>query len=141
MPCVCLGFMSALMSRPNRQGDSSGVIGGRSFCSYLCLAWVFFFPECLHLFPTDSAWQHGSPGFQELKAEVTEVPAPDSSPDSTGLTVNPLQEQTNTVTFSKDNEFQMLVLGILRTSKKDVPSPNIWLNFIRKENKPLAETS
>uniref|UniRef100_H3CAD2 Myocilin n=1 Tax=Tetraodon nigroviridis TaxID=99883 RepID=H3CAD2_TETNG len=23
----------------------------------------------------DSAWQHGSPGFQELKAEVTEVPA------------------------------------------------------------------
>lgn len=41
--CVCLGFMSPLVSRPNRQGDSSGVIGGRSFCSvisallcYLC---------------------------------------------------------------------------------------------------------
>ncbi|XP_011612890.2 myocilin isoform X2 [Takifugu rubripes] len=32
----------------------------------------------------DSPWQHGSPGFQELKAEVTEVPAPDSSPDATG---------------------------------------------------------
>ncbi|XP_044054172.1 myocilin isoform X2 [Siniperca chuatsi] len=32
----------------------------------------------------DSAWQHGSPGFQELKAEVTEVPAPDGSEDNTG---------------------------------------------------------
>ncbi|TWW57655.1 myocilin isoform X1 [Takifugu flavidus] len=52
------GFMSHLMTRPNRQGDSSSLI--------------------------DSPWQHGSPGFQELKAEVTEVPAPDSSPDATG---------------------------------------------------------
>ncbi|XP_040897111.1 myocilin isoform X2 [Toxotes jaculatrix] len=32
----------------------------------------------------DSAWQYGSPGFQELKAEVTEVPAPDGSEDNTG---------------------------------------------------------
>ncbi len=39
----------------------------------------------LHLFLADSAWQYGSPGFQELKAEVTEVPAPDSSEDNTGL--------------------------------------------------------
>ncbi|XP_042339644.1 myocilin isoform X2 [Plectropomus leopardus] len=32
----------------------------------------------------DSAWQYGSPGFQELRAEVTEVPAPDASEDNTG---------------------------------------------------------
>ncbi|XP_029284824.1 myocilin isoform X2 [Cottoperca gobio] len=32
----------------------------------------------------DSAWQYGRPGFQELKAEVTEVPAPDTSEDNTG---------------------------------------------------------
>ncbi|XP_049910926.1 myocilin isoform X2 [Epinephelus moara] len=32
----------------------------------------------------DSAWQYGPPGFQELKAEVTEVPAPDGSEDNTG---------------------------------------------------------
>ncbi|XP_050933274.1 myocilin isoform X2 [Lates calcarifer] len=32
----------------------------------------------------DSAWQYGPPGFQELKAEVTEVPAPDGSDDNTG---------------------------------------------------------
>lgn len=51
---------------------------------WLCLQGVFAFLNVLHLFPTDSAWQHGSPGFQELKAEVTEVPAPDSSPDATG---------------------------------------------------------
>lgn len=89
---------------------------------YLCLSWVFFFSDCLPLFPTDSAWQYGSPGFQELKAEVTEVPAPDSSPDSTGWTVSPLQEQTNTVTFSKDNKFHLLGLRILRTSKKYVPA-------------------
>lgn len=47
--------MSHLMGRSNRQGDSS----------------------------TDSAW-HGSPGFHELKAKVTEVPAPESSQDNTG---------------------------------------------------------
>lgn len=39
----------------------------------------------LHLSLSDSAWQYGSPGFQELKAEVTEVPAPDGSEDNTGL--------------------------------------------------------
>ncbi|CAJ1060086.1 myocilin [Xyrichtys novacula] len=50
--------MSHLVSRPNRQGDSSSL--------------------------RDSAWQFGSPGFQELKAEVTEVPAPDGSVDSPG---------------------------------------------------------
>ncbi|XP_061095522.1 myocilin isoform X1 [Conger conger] len=36
----------------------------------------------------DPAWQHGSPGYQELKAEVTEVPAPkqiqESSQENTG---------------------------------------------------------
>ncbi|KAJ0065343.1 hypothetical protein NL108_007069, partial [Boleophthalmus pectinirostris] len=31
-----------------------------------------------------SAWQYGSPGFQELKAEVTEVPAPGGTEDGTG---------------------------------------------------------
>ncbi|XP_056271518.1 myocilin [Pseudoliparis swirei] len=47
---------SHLVTRPNRQGDSSSL--------------------------RDSAWQlGGSPGFQELKAEVTEVPAPE---DNTG---------------------------------------------------------
>uniref|UniRef100_UPI0037E83CFB myocilin isoform X2 n=1 Tax=Semicossyphus pulcher TaxID=241346 RepID=UPI0037E83CFB len=51
--------MSHLMSRPNRQGDSSSSL-------------------------RDSAWQVGSPGFQELKAEVTEVPAPDGSEGHTG---------------------------------------------------------
>lgn len=50
--------MSHLMTRPNRQGDSSSL--------------------------RDSAWQYGPPGFQELKAEVTEVPAPDGSEDNTG---------------------------------------------------------
>ncbi|XP_018525871.1 myocilin isoform X1 [Lates calcarifer] len=50
--------MSHLMTRPNRQGDSSSL--------------------------RDSAWQYGPPGFQELKAEVTEVPAPDGSDDNTG---------------------------------------------------------
>ncbi|XP_039983696.1 myocilin [Xiphias gladius] len=49
---------SHLMTRPNRQGDSSSL--------------------------RDSAWQYGPPGFQELKAEVTEVPAPDGSEDNTG---------------------------------------------------------
>lgn len=42
---------------------------------------------CVCVSLTDSAWQYGSPGFQELKAEVTEVPAPDSSEGSTGLFV------------------------------------------------------
>lgn len=51
--------MSHLMTRPNRQGDSSSSL-------------------------RDSAWQYGAPGFQELKAEVTEVPAPDSNDDGTG---------------------------------------------------------
>ncbi|XP_058495471.1 myocilin [Solea solea] len=50
--------MSHLTSRPNRQGDSSSL--------------------------RDSAWQYRHPGFQELKAEVTEVPAPDRSEDNTG---------------------------------------------------------
>lgn len=50
--------MSHLMTRPGSQGDSSSL--------------------------RDSAWQHGSPGFQELKAEVTEVPAPDGSEENTG---------------------------------------------------------
>lgn len=49
---------SHLMTRPNRQGDSSSL--------------------------RDSAWSYESPGFQELKAEVTEVPAPDGSEDNTG---------------------------------------------------------
>ncbi|XP_036970320.1 myocilin [Acanthopagrus latus] len=50
--------VSHLMTRPNRQGDSSSL--------------------------RDSAWQYRSPGFQELKAEVTEVPAPDGSEENTG---------------------------------------------------------
>ncbi|KAM8887725.1 myocilin [Synchiropus picturatus] len=53
--------MSHLMTRPNRQGDSSSL-------------------------RADSAWI-GSPGFQELKAGVTEVPAPDRSDDNTGCGV------------------------------------------------------
>lgn len=47
-----------LMTRPNRQGDSSSL--------------------------RDSAWAYGLPGFQELKAEVTEVPVPDGTEDVTG---------------------------------------------------------
>uniref|UniRef100_A0A3Q0RZF1 Myocilin n=1 Tax=Amphilophus citrinellus TaxID=61819 RepID=A0A3Q0RZF1_AMPCI len=50
--------MSHFMTRPNSQGDSSSL--------------------------RDSAWQHGSPGFQELKAAVTEVPAPEGNDDNTG---------------------------------------------------------
>uniref|UniRef100_A0A667YVR6 Myocilin n=1 Tax=Myripristis murdjan TaxID=586833 RepID=A0A667YVR6_9TELE len=50
--------MSHLMARPNRQGDTSSL--------------------------TDPSWQYGPPGFQELKAEVTEVPAPDGPEDNTG---------------------------------------------------------
>lgn len=57
-PAAGSSGMSHLMTRPNRQGDSSSL--------------------------RDSAWLHGSPGFQELKAEVTEVPAPDSAEDNTG---------------------------------------------------------
>lgn len=77
--------MSHLMTRPNRQGDSSGLRGGiRFLLSHLHLA-VPYSTNFLHLFLTDSAWQYGSPGFQELKAEVTEVPAPDGSEDNTGL--------------------------------------------------------
>ncbi|XP_029355540.1 myocilin [Echeneis naucrates] len=50
--------MSHLMNRPKGQGDSSSL--------------------------KDSTWEFGAPGFQELKAEVTEVPAPDHSEDNTG---------------------------------------------------------
>uniref|UniRef100_A0A1A8RHJ7 Myocilin n=1 Tax=Nothobranchius rachovii TaxID=451742 RepID=A0A1A8RHJ7_9TELE len=57
-PAVGSNQMSHLMTRPNRQGDSSSL--------------------------RDSAWQYGSQGFQELKADVTEVPAPDSHQDNTG---------------------------------------------------------
>ncbi|XP_037530774.1 myocilin [Nematolebias whitei] len=32
----------------------------------------------------DSAWRYGASGFQELKAEVTEVPAPNGNQDNTG---------------------------------------------------------
>ncbi|KAK5907329.1 hypothetical protein CesoFtcFv8_005194 [Champsocephalus esox] len=46
-----------LIARPNRQGDSSSL--------------------------RDSAWQTRPQGFQELKAEVTEVPAPDGSEENT----------------------------------------------------------
>ncbi|KAF3835060.1 hypothetical protein F7725_027618 [Dissostichus mawsoni] len=49
---------SHLIARPNRQGDSSSL--------------------------RDSVWQIGPQGFQELKAEVTEVPAPDGSEENTG---------------------------------------------------------
>ncbi|XP_033937906.1 myocilin [Pseudochaenichthys georgianus] len=49
---------SHLIASPNRQGDSSSL--------------------------RDSAWQTGPQGFQELKAEVTEVPAPDGSEENTG---------------------------------------------------------
>uniref|UniRef100_A0AAV2L0K1 Myocilin n=1 Tax=Knipowitschia caucasica TaxID=637954 RepID=A0AAV2L0K1_KNICA len=58
-PAGGFGSMSNLMTRPNRQGDSSSL--------------------------RDSAWQYGSPSdFQELKAEVTQVPAPGSTQDGTG---------------------------------------------------------
>ncbi|XP_061594041.1 myocilin [Cololabis saira] len=57
-PAAGSGQMSHLMTRPNRQGDSSSL--------------------------GDSTWQYGSPGFQELKAEVTEVPAPDTTEDNSG---------------------------------------------------------
>lgn len=57
-PAVGSSLMSQLMTRPNSQGDSSSL--------------------------RDSMWQYRSPSFQELKAEVTEVPAPDGSEDNTG---------------------------------------------------------
>ncbi|XP_034438987.1 myocilin [Hippoglossus hippoglossus] len=57
-PAAGSSQMSHLMNRPNRQGDSSSL--------------------------RDSAWQYGHTGFQELKAEVTEVPAPDGADDNTG---------------------------------------------------------
>lgn len=57
-PAVGSSLMSQLMTRPNSQGDSSSL--------------------------RDSVWQYRSPSFQELKAEVTEVPAPDGSEDNTG---------------------------------------------------------
>ncbi|XP_039895725.1 myocilin [Simochromis diagramma] len=53
-----LNPMSRLMTRPSRQEDSSNL--------------------------RDSAWQYGAPGFQELKAAVTEVPAPGGNEDNTG---------------------------------------------------------
>nr|XP_020487559.1 myocilin [Labrus bergylta] len=57
-PAAGSSSMSHLVSRPNRQGDSSSL--------------------------RDSTWQIGSQGFQELKAEVTEVPAPVGSEGLTG---------------------------------------------------------
>ncbi|XP_007550636.1 myocilin [Poecilia formosa] len=57
-PAAGSSQMSHLMTRPNRQGDSSNL--------------------------RDSAWPHGAQGFQELKAEVTELPAPDANVDNTG---------------------------------------------------------
>ncbi|XP_069006672.1 myocilin isoform X2 [Embiotoca jacksoni] len=50
--------MSHLMNRPIRQGDGSSL--------------------------RDSAWEYGALGFQELKSEVTEVPAPHGNEDNTG---------------------------------------------------------
>lgn len=61
-PAAGSNQMSHLMTRPNRQGDSSSSL-------------------------RDPAWQYGTQGFQELKAEVTEVPAPDGSEDNTGCGV------------------------------------------------------
>ncbi|XP_056133571.1 myocilin [Lampris incognitus] len=57
-PAGVSSSMSHLIGRPNRHGDTSSL--------------------------RDPAWHYGHPGFQELKAEVTEVPAPDASEDSTG---------------------------------------------------------
>ncbi|XP_062250863.1 myocilin [Platichthys flesus] len=57
-PAAGSSQMAHLMTRPNRQGDSGS--------------------------PRDPAWQFGHTGFQELKAEVTEVPAPDGADDNTG---------------------------------------------------------
>lgn len=82
---MCLGSspMSHLMTRPNRQGDSSSLRGEMRFQQNL------FLSITLSAHPTslcsDSAWQYGAPRFQELKAEVTEVPAPDGSEDNAGV--------------------------------------------------------
>ncbi|KAJ3599914.1 hypothetical protein NHX12_033868 [Muraenolepis orangiensis] len=50
--------MSHLMGRPNNQGNTGSL--------------------------RDPAWQFPGPGFQEMKAEVTEVPAPDRPEEATG---------------------------------------------------------
>ncbi|KAK2907635.1 myocilin [Channa argus] len=50
--------MSPLVNRPNRQGDSRNL--------------------------RDSEWQYGRPGYQELKAAVTEIPAPVGSDENIG---------------------------------------------------------
>lgn len=83
--------MSHLMGRSNRQGDSS--TGGTPvlFCFHhieLPVAGCIS-PSPPPPSPTDSAW-HGSPGFHELKAKVTEVPAPEISQDNTGLHHTPV---------------------------------------------------
>lgn len=88
---VCLGSspMSHLMTRPNSQGDSSSLRGGMRFSAESLLSSCLPYSPKL-LFLTDSAWQYGSPGFLELKAEVTEVPAPSGLEDNTGLRYSPL---------------------------------------------------
>ncbi|CAL8270254.1 unnamed protein product [Arctogadus glacialis] len=50
--------MSPLMGRPNSQGNTGGL--------------------------RDPAWEFSGPGFQEMKAEVTEVPVPDRPDDTSG---------------------------------------------------------
>lgn len=83
--------MSHLMGRSNRQGDSSTGGTPALFCFHHIELPV---PGCVSPSPpppppTDSAW-HGSPGFHELKAKVTEVPAPEISQDNTGLHHTPV---------------------------------------------------
>uniref|UniRef100_A0A3Q0RZI5 Myocilin n=1 Tax=Amphilophus citrinellus TaxID=61819 RepID=A0A3Q0RZI5_AMPCI len=52
------------------------------FCRIFTVSCIFSLPRVFLC--SDSAWQHGSPGFQELKAAVTEVPAPEGNDDNTG---------------------------------------------------------
>lgn len=83
--------MSHLMGRSNRQGDSSTGGTPALFCFHHIELPV---PGCISPSPpppspTGSAW-HGSPGFHELKAKVTEVPAPEISQDNTGLHHTPV---------------------------------------------------
>lgn len=84
---VCAGSspMSHLMNRPTRQRSSSGPRGGTCFLFLPASFFPTLSPDFLNVFLTDSAWQYESPAFQELKAEVAEVPAPDNSQDKTGL--------------------------------------------------------
>ena len=87
--CVCVFRLQSDVS-PDDQAQQTGgqqqsERWDRRFL-HIHLSFTVFFPLCLTpcLPVSDSGWQWAHTGYQEVKAEVTEVPAPDGSDDNTG---------------------------------------------------------